>query len=321
MDRRSWKIWSQGVQVVVFASEDPPMNQARVMVNACCSLMLWTSVQPGMAQTSEDAAFVHHARGVRFHEKRCLDEASQEYAAALELDPPREPAAAQVRLVRRFLPRVYLTGREPFKLLDFAAIVHPTRRWIAYHFFWEDDIDFPEDNYPCDQELVWVEYAEDEKAIKSFVTYFHGRLLRGGKKALDDARAYEGRPRVNVQWGKHGSLPLGWENMEIVASEGDSEKSYYPLQRPITLLDYNRGTYEKLSKEGRRLPEHPLGRSWPKKFSGSWEEFTDFSKLVDLSMLLDSRRMIRVSRWNSATINQHFLRYNFRPKTEWPESR
>jgi len=29
--------------------------------------------------------------------------------------------------------------------------------------------------------------------------------------------------------------------------------------------------------------------------------------------------MIRVSRWNSATINQHFLRYNFRPKTEWPE--
>jgi hypothetical protein len=29
---------------------------------------------------------------------------------------------------------------------------------------------------------------------------------------------------------------------------------------------------------------------------------------------------MKVSRWNSATINQHFLRYNFRPKTEWPES-
>jgi hypothetical protein len=28
--------------------------------------------------------------------------------------------------------------------------------------------------------------------------------------------------------------------------------------------------------------------------------------------------MARVSRWNSATINQHFLTYNFRPKTEWP---
>jgi len=28
--------------------------------------------------------------------------------------------------------------------------------------------------------------------------------------------------------------------------------------------------------------------------------------------------MIKVSRWNSATINQHFLPYNFRPKTEWP---
>ena len=30
------------------------------------------------------------------------------------------------------------------------------------------------------------------------------------------------------------------------------------------------------------------------------------------------RRMVRVSRWNSATIDQHFLTYNFRPKTEWP---
>jgi hypothetical protein len=29
--------------------------------------------------------------------------------------------------------------------------------------------------------------------------------------------------------------------------------------------------------------------------------------------------MVRVSRWNNATINQQFLRYNFRPKTEWPD--
>jgi hypothetical protein len=30
--------------------------------------------------------------------------------------------------------------------------------------------------------------------------------------------------------------------------------------------------------------------------------------------------MIKVTRWNSATIDQHFLPYNFRPKTEWPAS-
>ena len=28
--------------------------------------------------------------------------------------------------------------------------------------------------------------------------------------------------------------------------------------------------------------------------------------------------MIVVSRWNSATLNQRFLRYNFKPKSEWP---
>lgn len=28
--------------------------------------------------------------------------------------------------------------------------------------------------------------------------------------------------------------------------------------------------------------------------------------------------MILVSRWNSGTVNQRFLRYNFKPKSEWP---
>ena len=100
-------------------------------------------------------------------------------------------------------------------------------------------------------------------------------------EAIQDAKAHAGRPRINVQWGKHGSLLLGWEKLPIVADEDDAEKKFYPLGRQITLLDYNRGTYEKLSKEGRRLPEHPLGRGWPKKFVGSWQDFTDFSVLID----------------------------------------
>jgi hypothetical protein len=285
----------------------------------CCFMIsILPQARTQGTEASEDAAFVHHQRGVNFHLKRFLDEASREYAAALDLDPPREPSIAQKQLARRFLPRVHVTPTEPFKLQDFAVILHPTSRVIAYHLFWEDDIDFPEDNDPCDHEVLWVEYAEDEKTILGLVTYFHGRLLRAGEEAVQDAKAHGARPRVNVQWGKHGSLPLGWEKMNVVADEGDLEKKYYPLQRSIALLDYNRGTYEKLLKEGRRLSDHPLGKSWPKKFAGSWKDFTDFSILVDPSELLDSRQMIKVSRWNSATINQHFLRYNFRPKTEWP---
>jgi hypothetical protein len=298
----------------------PVIRQLWFSSGVVCAVVLSIFSQSPTGR-SEDAAFVHHQRGIDFHLKRCLDEASREYAAALELDPPREPTAAQALLARRFLPRIHVTPSEPFKLQDLAIILHPTSRMIAYHLFWEDDIDFPEDNDPCDHEVVWVEYAEDEKTILGLVTYFHGRLLSAGEEALQDARAHGGRPRVNVQWGKHGSLPLGWERISFVADEGDSERRYYPLHRPITLLDYNGGTYEKLSKEGRRLSDHPLGKKWPKKFVGSWKDFTDFSNLVDLSELLDSRQMIKVSRWNSATINQHFLRYNFRPKTEWPVKR
>lgn len=268
---------------------------------------------------SQDAAQRHHQRGVEFHVGRCLDEASQEYAAALKLEPPAEATAEQTALARRFLPRLFTTPSEPFRLQNFAVILHPSRRLVAYHLFWEDDIDFPEDNDPCDHEVLWVEYSEDHKTITGISTYFHGRILRGGSEAIQEAKAHAGRPRINVQWGKHGSLLLGWEKLPIVADEDDSEKKFYPLGRQITLLDYNRGTYEKLSKEGRRLPEHPLGRGWPKKFVGSWQDFTDFSVLVDPAELLSSKQMIRVSRWNSATINQHFLRYNFRPKTEWPE--
>jgi len=266
-----------------------------------------------------DAAGKHHQRGVEFHIKRCLDEASQEYAATLKLDPPTEATAEQTALARHFLPRLFTTTSEPFRLQDFAVILHPSRRLIAYHLFWEDDIDFPEDNDPCDHEVLWVEYSEDHKTITGISTYFHGRILRGGSEAIQEAKAHAGRPRIDVQWGKHGSLLLGWEKLPIVAVEDDAEKKFYPLGRQITLLDYNRGTYEKLTKEGRRLLEHPLGRGWPKKFVGSWQDFTNFSVLVDPGELLSSKQMIRVSRWNSATINQHFLRYNFRPKTEWPE--
>ena len=68
------------------------------------------------------------------------------------------------------------------------------------------------------------------------------------------------RPRVNVQWGKHGSMPLGWESMTIVGDAGDLERAYYTVGKPITLAEYNRGTWQKLRKEGRRLIDHPLAR-------------------------------------------------------------
>ena len=278
------------------------------------------SLALNQAQRVEETAEFHHQAGVAYHLRRCLDDASREYARALELDPPRELTDEDWRLARRFAPRVYITASEFFPLKDFAVILHPTERLIAYHFFWEDDIDFPEDNDPCDHELMWVRYSPDRASIEKIWTYFHGRMLEGGEAALSDARRNRMRPRVNVQWGKHGSMPVGWEELKIIADRGDAENKYYPVDQPISLKLYNEGTFRKLSEEGRRLPTHPLGRraGWPKKFSGTWNDFINFSRIIKPLDWLDKDKLAAISRWNSATLNQHFLRYNFRPKTEWP---
>jgi hypothetical protein len=262
----------------------------------------------------------HHARGVEFHLERRLDEASRDYARALAIDPPRDLTPDEWALVRRFAPRLYVTSREFFPLKNAAVVLHPDQRLIAYHLFWEDDIDFPEDNDPCDHELMWVQYTQDKRELEKIWTYFHGRILSGGDAAVADARRHGMRARVNVQWGKHGSMPVGWEQMPIVANEGDAEREHIPLNRPITLAEYNQGTFRKLSTTGRRLIDHPIGRrlGWPERFTGNWEQFVEFSRLVDPLPLLNKTRMAQVSRWNSATINQYFLTYNFRPKTEWP---
>ena len=272
-------------------------------------------------QAQEALAAKHHALGVEHHLRRSLDEASREYARALELDPPREPTADELQRARRFAPRVYVTRDEFFPLKDFAVVLHPDRPLIAYHFFWEDDIDFPEDNDPCDHELMWVRHSRDGRDIEQISTYFHGRLLTGTEAALADARRHGMRPRINVQWGKHGSMPADWESLPIVANSGDIERSYLQIDRRITLKEYNEATFKKLSAEGRRLMGHPLARrlGWPDRFKGTWEDFVGFSRGIDTQELIDRKPMVRVSRWNSATIDQHFLPYNFRPKTEWIE--
>ena len=179
-----------------------------------------------------------------------------------------------------------------FPLKDAAAVLHPSERLIAYHLFWEDDIDFPDDNDPCDHEVVWVQFSPDRQSIERFWTYFHGRILEAGESALRDARDHEMRPRVNVQWGKHGSMPFAWESMAIVGDTGDLERAYYVVGKPITLADYNRGTWQKLRSEGRRLIDHPLARRlrWPDRFTGEWERFVDFSRAVDLPSLIKERR-------------------------------
>jgi glycerophosphoryl diester phosphodiesterase len=254
-----------------------------------------------------------------YHLQRRLDEASAQYLELLKLEPPTTPTAAQRAAILRFAPRVFQVSSDPFGLKDAAAVHHPTEPMIAYHFFWEDDIDFPEDNDPCDHELVWVRYDPATMKVVSFHTYFHDRILSSPDAIADAARNGQ-RPRVNVQWGKHGSLPYGWEKLSIRPDSGDIERNYLELDKPVSLADYNMAAYRKLHTEGRRLPDHPLGRNWPRRFEGEWSDFIAFNKAIDIRPILEKNEFMAVSRWNNAVINQRFLAYNFRPKTEWPDA-
>ena len=162
----------------------------------------------------------------------------------------------------------------------------------------------------------------DGAAIERFWTYFHGRILEGGDPALRDARAHDMRPRVNVQWGKHGSLPDGWESMPIQADEGDIERKYLsignadlsPRLQPRHLAEVADGG--QASERASVVATAPMARHVRRRLGPIRRVHA--SRRPD-SHWLDRHRMVSVSRWNSAVIDQQFLAYNFRAKTEWPD--
>jgi hypothetical protein len=263
-----------------------------------------------MCQSLE--ALEANREGMEAHAERKLKEASEGYDDALEREPPRKPHAIERNLMVRFAPQFFTHPRDPFPLKDAAAVMHPNGRWIAYHVFWEDDIDFPDDNDPCDHEVMWLELNETRTRAQRVFTYFHGRIL----EAPHDGQS---PVRVVTQWGKHGTMPWDWKGLPIAPDEGDVEKERMP-QDWLTLEAYNRATWEKLSTYGRQKQESPLARGWPFRFEGTWADFIRFEKIVDVGPVLKKNGMMMVSCLNNAVLNRHFLRYNFAAKTEWPAS-
>ena len=241
-----------------------------------------------------DTAAVRNRMGMADHDRRRLDEASAHYARVLELDPPSAVDDALRERVRRFAPELRLNRAETFALRDVVAVVHPDRPVIAYHLFWDDDIDFPEDNDPCDHEVLWVELDAAGTTAVAVHTYFHGTIL--------SAPVASGEPvRVGVEWGKHGSLPLDREGK--------------PVSSPANLKAH----WKRLAERGRRLPDHALGAGWPMKFEGTYEDYGTFTRELKLSERFASGGAVVVkTRWPNAVLNQRVLRYNFRAKVEWP---
>jgi hypothetical protein len=98
---------------------------------------------------------------------------------------------------------LFLQRDERFPLSRAVAVVHPSRRVIAYHLLWRDDVhgSWIPFTVPTDQEIVWVGY-DATGAPTDVWSFWHGSILHTSWRD-------RGSVVVDVQWGKHGSLPRG----------------------------------------------------------------------------------------------------------------
>lgn len=254
---------------------------------------------------AKDARKVYE-KALTLHRQRRLDEASELYMRVLEIEPFHDPDPQQLELARRFLPDVFVTPNEPFELKDLVVVLHPSEPLIAYHLVWQDDIDFLTDNDPGDHEIVWIRYnTDDRKTVERAWAYWHGKFPCS-EAALDRANGADARIKVSVQWGKHGSLLDGWE--DVIDVNGDpSAEELEPLQ------------YSRLQGKGRYQNDTFYAKKWPVKFEGSRKEFVNFSRKVNVSgKLLEQTAMIVVTEYANAVIKQELLPYNIYPKPDWP---
>ena len=177
-----------------------------------------------------------------------------------------------------------------FPLSRAVAVVHPTRRVIAYHLLWRDDVhgSWIPFTVPTDEEVAWVGY-DSTGAPTDLWTFWHGTILHADWRD-------RGTPALDVQWGKHGSLPRG-----IIESD---------LPRFRTLNAFY--AYHFLG-----LPDILLGkltRSGPSGFFHSYSRYRDFSRVMRLGDSLDVVVRTEDPRESLAAV---FGR-PYSNKTQWP---
>ncbi len=172
------------------------------------------------------------------------------------------PSDSGAVLARSLAPVLYLQRDETFPLSRAVAVLHPTKRVIAYHLLWRDDangswIPF---TTPTDQEVVWVGY-DSTLAPTEVWTYWHGEILH--------TLWPKSQVGINVQWGKHGSLPRGMIESDL------------PRARTLNLF-YASTIF--------LIPDMLLGnltRKGPVGFFHSYRRYRDFSRPMLLAGQLD----------------------------------
>ena len=260
-------------------------------------------------KSDSDNVLYHYRLGYAYHLMRRLMEASSEYEIVLRLDPPQTPSEEFFKLSLKYAPKIFVNPKEYFKLKDLVVVIHPIKPIIAYNLFWEDDIDYPGNNDPSDHEVAWIEFNKSKCKVTGVYSYFHKAILFT-EEAVKDADLHDQRARINVQWGEHGSLLLGWEKLH-------PEAIFEKIDKKIKIKNMAQ-RYQELSKSIKN-PYHPLAKDWPKKFVGSYKDFITFSKYIEIRKFLTKKKMVIISQWPNAVINRYFLSYNYFPKKQWPK--
>jgi hypothetical protein len=167
-------------------------------------------------------------------------------------------------LARALAPVLYLQRDEPFPLDRVVAVVHPTRPIIAYHLLWRHDVNGQWAPWakPSDEELAWVGYDSSTHAPTDVWTYWHGTVLH-------TAWRERGPPAIDVQWGKHGSMPRGINTKDLPPNK--TLNSFYAYEIAL-------------------VPDILLGKlvhGGPWGFFHSFRRYKDFSKVLPLADRLD----------------------------------
>lgn len=184
--------------------------------------------------------------------------------------PPLSSALAAVApatdsvasLARRLAPILYVHADETFPLERVVAVVHPDRPIIAYHLLWADDVHggWIPFTTPTDQEIVWVGHDGAGHPTRVW-TYWHGTVV--GADWIG-----KGVPAVDVQWGKHASLPHSTVDEDL------------PWMRQPWL-------YWALSWLVPDLALGALAREGPLCFCGGFDRYDQYASTVALGARID----------------------------------
>jgi hypothetical protein len=177
---------------------------------------------------------------------------------------PAEADSLHAALARSLAPTLYVQRDEYFAIERVAAVVHPELPLIAYHLLWRDDVNgaWIPFTKATDQEVVWIGYDTVTLAATDIWTYWHGKTL------YLDWRG-RGHPEINVQWGKHGSIPRGLAESELPRFR--TMNVFYAF----TMLSH---------------PDIWLGnltRSGPWGFFYGYDRYRDFSRRIPLRDTID----------------------------------